>query len=79
MNFNALTHDDIDSFLYMGNKTMSSTTWTQLEINELYRLTNLIYNGSRVDTGCSSCRRTEVQALKRAYIEYQKIKQTNGR
>ena len=56
MNFNALTHDDIDSFLYMGNKTMSSTTWTQLEINELYRLTNLIYNGSRVDTGCSSCR-----------------------
>jgi hypothetical protein len=67
MRLELLTGEDRESLRTLGVKTLSSTTWSPEQIHEAYRLTNIVYDMDKADSGCSSCRRGTIDLLKRAF------------
>lgn len=73
--FDRLNEQQTERYLFLGKKSLTSTIWEDSDMKDLFELNSLVYNVSKVDTGCSSCRRTEVEAIRRAYAELLTIKQ----
>lgn len=46
--------------------------WTQDQMATVYQIYNTLLNKQDRDTGCSSCRTTHVNYVRRAYEQYKK-------
>ena len=69
-----LSDEDINRFFEIGKKTNVKQPYTKEEIDDIFRLSNLIQGTNNQNTGCGACIKNAMDRFKQLYTFYNESK-----